>query len=118
MTTGLAMTRSLQIAFWAAALFAFTMAIVPQAVEVPGSDKVLHMLAFFVITSLGCGGYPRFSRVKLMLALAAFGGAIELVQMIPAIHRDAEWGDWLADIVAILAALAGARWFGRRRIAD
>lgn len=96
----------LRIAFWLAALFAFVMAIVPQPVELPVSDKWQHMAAFFVIATLGRAAYPRLRRRTLLAAMIAFGGLIELVQMIPALHRDSEWGDWLADIVAVAAALA------------
>ena len=111
------MTAVLRMAFWAAALFAFVMAVVPHPIELPTSDKVQHMAAFFVITALGCAGYRRLSRVKLMLAMIAFGAAIELAQMMPEIHRDAEWSDWLADIFAVLLALAIAHLLERRRSA-
>ena len=36
--------------------------------------------------------------------MAAFGGLIELVQMVPDLHRDAEWLDWAADVAAALVA--------------
>lgn len=100
------MTPVLRIAFWAAAVFAFVMAVLPHPIELPTSDKVQHMAAFFVITAVGCAAYRGLSRVKLMLAMIAFGGMIELVQMMPEIHRDAEWSDWFADILAVLLALA------------
>ena len=94
-----------RIAFWAAAVFAFVMAVLPQPVELPASDKVQHMAAFFTIGLLGCVAYPRLSRGKLLLALVAFGGLIELVQIIPALHRDSQWSDWMADIAAAIGAL-------------
>ncbi|MBW8744235.1 MAG: hypothetical protein JF628_07810 [Sphingomonas sp.] len=41
----------------------------------------------------------------MFLMMAGFGAFIELSQAIPAIHRDAEWDDWFADMIAILLAL-------------
>ncbi len=41
-----------------------------------------------------------------MLALVAFGGFIELGQMVPEIHRDSQLSDWLADIFAVVVAFA------------
>lgn len=100
------MQRLIRFAFWAAVILAFTLAVVrhPPAIEV--WDKAQHMAAFFVIALLGCAAYPRFPRFKLVFALVAFGAGIELVQMIPFVARDAELDDWLADIVAVLAAIA------------
>jgi hypothetical protein len=99
--------RLLRIAFWTAATIAFVMAILPHPPTIRVWDKLQHMVAFLVITLLGCAAYPRFSRLKLLLALVAFGGFIEVVQAIPVIHRDTDWHDWLADIIAITLAFAG-----------
>jgi hypothetical protein len=110
------MTSILRIAFWAAALFAFVMAVLPHPIELLAtSDKVQHMTAFFVITTLGCAAYRGLSRVRLMLAMVAFGAAIEVVQLVPELHRDAEWSDWLADSLAVILALAVAHLVENRR---
>jgi len=109
------MIRLIRLAFWAAALFAFVMAVLPQPVKLPGSDKVQHMAAFFTITMLGWAGYRGLSRVKLVLAMVAFGGLIEAVQLAPQLHRDSEWSDWAADILAVLLALAVAHLVESRR---
>lgn len=112
------MSRLFRIAFWAAALFAFVMAAVPTPPDLHVSDKLQHMTAFFVIAMLGCAAFPRLSRIKLLLALIAFGGMIELVQLIPELHRDSEWNDWFADIAAASAALIVAAVAGRLRPAQ
>jgi VanZ family protein len=105
------MASLLRPAFWAAAAFAFAMAVLPQQLEqVQISDKLQHMAAFFVLTALGCAAYRGLSRVRLMLAMVAFGAAIELVQLLPFLQRDAEWSDWLADIVAVILALTVAHF--------
>jgi hypothetical protein len=99
------MIRLYRIAFWIALVAAFTMAALPHPPVVNVWDKLQHMAAFVVLTVLGCLAYPRASRVKLMLWLIAYGGLIELVQMIPMLQRDSDWHDWLADAVAVVAAL-------------
>ena len=111
------MTSMLRMAFWAASLFAFVMAVLPHPIELLAtSDKVQHMTAFFVITTLGCAAFRGLSRIKLMVAMVAFGGLIELVQLIPELHRDAQWSDWLADILAVILALAIAHLIESRRV--
>ena len=102
------MIRLYRIAFWVALLVAFTMAVLPHPPVVHLWDKLQHMAAFAVLTLLGWVAYPRISRLKLMLLLVAFGGFIELVQMIPMLQRDSDWHDWLADIIAVAIAAACA----------
>ena len=78
--------------------------------------------AFAVLTALAAAGWPGAPRLRLLLGLSGFGVLIELVQMIPALHRSADWRDWLADTGAILAVLAIAAAIGplrnRRRRRD
>jgi hypothetical protein len=52
---------------------------------------------------LGLAAYPRLGALKLVIGLSAFGGFIELVQLIPSLHRDSETLDWLADTSAVVA---------------
>ena len=97
----------LRIAFWIAVLVAFTAAVVPaqDSPEVLPWDKAQHFLAFYVLAILAAAAYPRSSLLGIGAVLSAFGALIEFVQMIPALHRDAEFLDWVADTVAIAAAL-------------
>lgn len=101
------MNRILQLAFWCAAAFAFVMAALPHPPTVPfePGDKIQHMVAFATLGALGTLAYPRLSALRLAAALGAFGALIESVQMIPALHRDAELGDWIADISAVAVSL-------------
>lgn len=103
--------RSCRILFWSAAIVAFVMAALPQPPQVPGapSDKVLHILAFTALGVLASAGYPRVPAWRLVLGLSTFGALIEIVQMIPSLHRDAELMDWVADTVAAAAAVAFVR---------
>lgn len=100
------MLRSLlRIGFWTAAAFAFVMAILPQPPTLPTPDKVQHMLAFFTLAVLGSAAYPRISPAWFGGLLCAFGGLIELIQTIPALNRDGDLLDWMADILAAAVGL-------------
>jgi len=102
-----ALRRLFVLAFWGAILFAYVEAILPggEATHMTSWDKLDHMTAFFTITFLARGAYPRIAPWRLFLWLAAFGAFIELSQALPFIRRDAEWNDWFADMAAILVAL-------------
>jgi VanZ family protein len=93
--------------FWAAALFAFVMAVLPHPPEVPGhpSDKVQHIAAFATLALLGPWAYPRLPLLKLLVRLSLFGAAIEVIQAIPMLHRDSDVLDWVADTAAAGAVL-------------
>jgi len=114
--------RLFVIAFWGALLFAYVDAILPgkDAINLSVWDKLNHMIAFFTITFLARAAYPRIPIFRLFVMMAAFGAFIELSQAIPFIHRDAEWDDWFADMVATLVALIVAWPFailaGKRRL--
>ncbi|WP_294391876.1 teicoplanin resistance protein VanZ [uncultured Sphingomonas sp.] len=104
-------------ACWLAVAAAYIAAILPQqeAPHLGGSDKTDHMAAFFTVSLLARFAYPHVRTWRLFVPIALFGGFIELSQMIPAIHRDAEWADWAADMIASAAALLIA-WPLARRI--
>ena len=101
-------TRFLRPAFWAAALFAFVMAVLPHPPQLPGEpeDKVQHVLAFATLALLGGFAFERMRLVALLVRLSLFGALIEVVQAIPALHRDSDVVDWLADTIAAAAVLA------------
>ena len=109
-------SRSARFIFWAAACFAFVMAVVPQPPEVPGepSDKVQHIIAFATLALLGTFAYPRTLLLKLLAGLSLFGAFIEVVQAIPALHRDSDVLDWLADTAAVVVVLVLVRWWRSR----
>lgn len=111
------MPRLLRLAFWAALLFTFVMAILPHPPQLPGepTDKVQHILAFVTLTGFAVAAWPDVSPLRLFLGLSGFGVLIELVQAIPALHRSSDWRDWVADAVAILVVLALAAGLSRVR---
>nr|WP_298898284.1 hypothetical protein [uncultured Altererythrobacter sp.] len=97
------------------------MASLPN-LHVPGNppDKMLHILAFFVLTVLAQLAFPLAKMWMLLLGLGLLGAGIELIQALPTINRDAGLADWLADLVAIVFAIAifqvGRRLIAHRRI--
>jgi VanZ family protein len=105
--------RLARTVFWAAALFAFVMAVLPHPPEVPGhlSDKVQHIAAFATLGLLGSWAYAGLSAWQLVLRLSLFGAFIEVVQAIPALHRDSDVLDWVADTVACGLVLTLIGWW-------
>lgn len=88
------------------------MALLPKPPVLPGGpgDKVQHMLAFATLGALAAAGWRDQPAWRLLACLAAFGGFIELAQSIPALHRDAQFADWLTDSIAAVAAIAAVRF--------
>jgi hypothetical protein len=110
-------SRTVRALFWAAAAFAFVMAVIPHPPPVPGNpnDKVQHIAAFGTLALLGSLAFPETALGHLLLRLSLFGAVIELVQAIPILHRDCDPMDWLADTIAILVVLLLVSLWRRRR---
>jgi len=111
-----AMTRLLQLAFWAAALTALIAALLPHPPQLPGNptDKLQHMAAFFTLAVLGGLAYPRLSVLRLLALLTLFGAFIEVAQLFPTLNRDAESADLVADVLAAGAGVLAV--MGLRRL--
>lgn len=109
-------SRPLRALFWAAAIFAFVMAVLPHPPRLPGepSDKIQHIAAFATLALLGSFAFTATAPRRLFLRLSVFGAAIEIIQMIPALNRDADIMDWAADTIAVLVVLALIRWIRGR----
>ena len=103
--------------FWAAALFALVMALLPHPPRIPGEppDKIQHIIAFATLGLLGVWGYSRTAPLQLLVRLSLFGAAIELLQAIPALHRDSDIVDWIADTIACGLAIVALSWWRRGR---
>ncbi|MGZ8997305.1 MAG: hypothetical protein ACXW2T_00465 [Allosphingosinicella sp.] len=99
--------RLLRLAFWVAVCFAFIMAVLPHPPRMPGdpSDKILHILAFTVLSGLAGASFRNSALLAIGIWLSAFGALIEVVQAVPALHRDSSVVDWLADTGAVLVVL-------------
>lgn len=112
------LSRLARAAFWPALAFALVMAVLPTPPEMPTDelgDKSQHMMAFFTLTVLAGAGWPTVPVIRAALCLSLVGAGIEVAQMIPSLNRDSDWRDWLADSLAIAAALVPVLAF--RRIA-
>lgn len=109
------MIRLFRLAFVVAATVSFVMAVLPHPPRLPGdpSDKLLHIAAFALLAGLGAAAFPARTVLQLWLGLTVFGAAIEVVQAIPALNRDSDYLDFLADSVAALTAA----WLARRAMA-
>ena len=96
------------------ALFIFIMCtihlgkIAESPVFFPGFDKLVHCGFFFVLVVFYCNGlirqqcepYLPYKGIILFTVIAiAYGGAIELLQLLVFTWRDGEWNDLLADAV-------------------
>lgn len=111
------MTGFFRVSFWAAFLFAFVMALLPQPPQLPGnpSDKLQHIVAFATLAALAAAAYPKASLMRLFVGLSAFGALIELFQGVPALNRDSDPVDWVADTVAAATVFAAVWWWRNRR---
>jgi hypothetical protein len=98
------------LAFAAALGLTLIMALVPQPPELPMavSDKAQHATAFAILAGLGACAWPK-RLTQIAVVLIIIGGLIEILQMIPVLHRDAEFADWATDVAATLAALLVVR---------
>jgi VanZ family protein len=107
--------RAAQLVFCAAFVFTFVSAVMPphQAPKLFPWDKAEHFAAFYTLTVLASVAFPRRNLILIAVLLSAFGGVIELVQALPIVGRDCDVRDWIADMLAVIAALApivAAHW--------
>jgi hypothetical protein len=100
--------RLAQITFFSALLFTFYCAVIPanRAIHLVPWDKAEHFIAFYTLAGLAAAAFPRRSLLAIAASLSAFGALIEIVQGTSIVHRDMDFRDWVADTLAIAAALA------------
>ncbi len=111
-----------RLAFLAALLFTFYSAVIPprRALQLVPWDKAEHFIAFYVLTVLAAAAFPRRSVWMIAAWLSGFGALIEFVQGLAIVHRDRDFWDWVADSIAIIAALAPMLlvWWRRETLAS
>ena len=106
--------------FWAALAFAVVMALLPEPPHLPTDglgDKFQHMLAFATLSLLAALAWPRAELLRIGERLSFVGAMIEVAQAIPALHRDCDIKDWIADTIAIAAVLLAVAALRRGRSA-
>jgi hypothetical protein len=102
------LARLARFAFFAALVFTFYSAVIPpqHAVQLVPWDKAEHFIAFYGLTGLAAAAFPKRKLIVIAAMLSGFGALIEYVQGLPSVHRDRDFWDWVADTIAIIAALA------------
>ena len=111
--------RLMRPLFWLLAAFALIMALLPKPPGLPIDslgDKFAHMLAFSVLTGVAAFAWRKLSWSRIVVALSLFGAAIEVLQAIPALNRDSDWRDWVADTIAVVVTIGVARWLAQRLV--
>ena len=69
-------------------------------------DKAEHFIAFYALTGLAVAAFPRRNLLVIAALLSAFGALIEFVQGLDDRASRRDFWDWVADTLAIAAALA------------
>jgi hypothetical protein len=97
-----------RLAFISALIFTFYSAVIPpqHALQLVPWDKAEHFIAFYGLTGLAVAAFPRRNLFLIAGLLSGFGALIEFVQGLPIVHRDRDFWDWVADTLAIAAALS------------
>jgi len=89
--------------FWGGVVAVLVLSLIPVPPELPGTgwDKSNHLIAFGLLAVFGLLAHPlRYG--WLLAGLLLFGGLIEALQSLTT-YRLAEWLDWLADAIGIVA---------------
>lgn len=86
--------------------------------QLPYADKIAHFTFYLVAAVLGVLALRERSGSRMGLngalwlaaiALAAYGGLIEVLQAVLPTGRSPEWGDFLANSLGLLAAVASLK---------
>jgi VanZ family protein len=102
-----------------AIVVALTMALLPKPPHLPidrFGDKFEHSLAFATMAILAVMGFPREPLLRIGERLSFLGALIEVLQSIPALHRDCDIRDWIADTIAIAVTLWIVSLVRRRKV--
>jgi VanZ family protein len=101
-------TLAARAVFAAALVFTVVMALLPHppklAIDDFG-DKFHHILAFATLALLASLAFPAARLTRIGERLSFLGALIEVLQSIPALHRDCDIRDWIADTIAIAVVL-------------
>jgi VanZ family protein len=100
--------RAARFVFFAAAIFALVMALLPQPPYTPTQDlgdKVQHIIGFSTLALLAALAWPKAPPLLAIERLSFFGAFIEVAQSIPALGRDCDILDWVADTLAVVVVI-------------
>jgi hypothetical protein len=108
--------RLFRLLFLAAMVAAVLFALLP-AVDDPFAsvwDKLKHAVTFGVLAGVAAFAWRDTPLLRIGERLSFLGALIEVFQSIPALHRDCDPKDWIADTLAIVATLAVVKLSGLR----
>lgn len=107
--------RLVTACYWVAMCVGTHLPIPPDVVPTNVSDTWLHLGAYFGLGVLMVGSVAagrqvsRRNLIRIWILVVCYGALDELTQMIPVLHRTAEWKDLGADAAGAAAGvLAGA----------
>ncbi|MBQ17909.1 MAG: hypothetical protein CMJ65_12370 [Planctomycetaceae bacterium] len=111
--------------YWAGLFVATHLPNPPVVVPRDVSDTWLHFLAYLGLATLLVPAISLPGSISRWTGLVAWGVAAvyatidELLQMIPVLHRTAEWKDWFADLGGagcgvLIGALIARTWLSSR----
>jgi hypothetical protein len=111
-------TRAIRILFCAAVVVALLFALLPHPHDPFGTmwDKYKHMLVFAVLSVLAAFGWRDAPLPRIGERLSFLGALIEVFQSIPALQRDCDPKDWIADTLAIIVVLVAVKLSGLREV--
>ena len=110
--------RTLQVVFVIACLVGVAYALLPKPPKLPTErwgDKVEHMLGFAALAFLAALAFPKMPRWRVIERLSFLGALVEVFQSIPALGRDCDVKDWIADTVAVIVVTGTMALFAPRR---
>jgi VanZ family protein len=84
------------------------MALLPQPPYLPTDsfgDKIQHIIGFSTLAVLASVAFPAMPRWQVIERLSFFGAFIEVAQSIPALGRDCDILDWVADTLAVMVVV-------------
>lgn len=111
---GRRLLTAFRVLFAAALLFTLAKTLWPHAHPHVGgpniASKIGNCAAFAVLTFVAMFAFPRLKLLQLGEILSFLAAGIEVLQELPAVHRDANIFDWLIEtgVIAIVLALGSA----------
>lgn len=82
------------------------------------ADKLVHAVLFAVLAVLSIRALdaPDQKAVLVsMLVCVAYGGGLELMQMLPDLGRRGDWSDFAANTIGVAVGWSGQRWWQAKR---
>lgn len=96
------------------------------AIHIPHADKFVHIAMFFMLAFVLCCDFFKAHRnvripnvsfwIVCVLYPVVLGALIEFAQETWFYPRSAEWFDWLADILGVVAAVAASLFLKKKGV--